>query len=110
LVLAMKENLFTKVIVVSIGFSLVFFTMDSLNTTNNSSVRSGWEQSTERLLRQQNEVYYDGISSSYKRLTNDLTNYRILTNRIVSNLEDRISELENRVDSITNSLGGYEND
>jgi len=106
----MKENLFTKVIVVSIGFSLVLFTMDSLNTTNNSSVRSGWEQSTERLLRQQNEVYYDGISSSYKRLTNDLTNYRILTNRIVSNLEDRISELENRVDSITNSLGGYEND
>jgi hypothetical protein len=106
----MKENIFTKVIVVSIGFSLVFFTMDSLNTTNNSSVRSGWEQSTERLLRQQNEAYYDGISSSYKRLTNDLTNYRILTNRIVSNLEDRISELENRVDSITNSLGGYEND
>ena len=60
-----------------------------------------WRQSIESQLKQQNDHYYNEIYDRYSQTHRDLNNYQYNTNQ-------RLSSLENRVDSLEKTTKGIQ--
>ena len=93
-----------------IGISLIIFSIRSVDNTYESASRMTWQQSTEQQLQQQNESYYNEFYDRYSRITNDLTNYQLNTNRRLDSLESRVEQLEKRVQRIYQNVEVIENE
>jgi len=104
-----KGERFVTLILIFLGISLVILSTDSYTNTDDSFNRMLWEQSTERQLQDMVDSYTARIHERYARMERDLTSYQLTTNkRLVSlylrveQLEECVSELEDRVEGIPN--------
>ena len=104
-----KGERFVTLVLIFLGISLIILSMNSYTNTDESSDRMLWEQSTERQLQDAVDTYSTRIYERYARMERDLTNYQTTTNKRIDSLylrlerlEEYVSELENRVEGISN--------
>lgn len=83
-----------------IGVSLLILSVGSFDKTKDTSSRMLWEQTTEKQLKEQNEVYYNRIYERYSRMERDLTTYQTTTNRRIEYLSERVLKLEEELEEL----------
>lgn len=89
-----KIERLTIISLIFIGVCLLILSVGSFDKTKDTSSRMLWEQTTERQLQEQNEVYYNRIYERYSRMERDLTTYQSITNSRIESLSERVSKLE----------------
>lgn len=89
------------IIITISAFAAVTYMVNVYTLSQNSFNSMLWRQSIESQLKQQNDHYYNEIYDRYSQTHRDLNNYQYNTNQ-------RLSSLENRVDSLEKTTKGIQ--